>query len=313
MEGRGTNGQREEAGVVALPWTIDALARLDRVPAGYMRDMTRDLVLQHAAGSGAAEVTLVVCEGGIAVAKREMVAMIAAHSARKAARAQANRHTADTTPAVGVNVAAGGASAAGAGERCPLPDLAAHPAGGQAQSGRTLAADSHAEAAGTQPHWPSAADALNEVKPAFIARLARYYAPGTAGRQIPPLLDFIWSPEAERLVAEVPVYCRELARWRVEWTAYSLHLGRLITPELWYRDHADWSELADHLSLARRRRLAWDPVARARLEHAPAFVRDQVALAVEINSDHLGYDAVTAHAFDAVIGRWQRESHATAG
>ncbi|HEX9106497.1 MAG TPA: universal stress protein, partial [Longimicrobiales bacterium] len=103
MDGRGTNGQGEEPGVSALPWTLDALARLDRVPAGYMRDMTRDLVLQHAAGSGAAEVTLVVCEAGIAVAKREMVAMIAAHSARKTARAQANGHTAGTNPAASVD------------------------------------------------------------------------------------------------------------------------------------------------------------------------------------------------------------------
>jgi hypothetical protein len=153
-------------------------------------------------------------------------------------------------------------------------------------------------------HWPATAGALNEVKPAFIARLARFYAPGTAGRRVPATLDLVWSPEAEGLLAEVPAYCRELARWRVEWTAYKLQLGRLITRDLWEREQADWSELADHLRPERLRRLAWEPGARARLEAVPAFVREQVALALEINAAHLGHGGVTEEAFDAVARRW---------
>jgi nucleotide-binding universal stress UspA family protein len=289
--------RRDEAGDTAAErvWTEEAERRLERVPQGYMRDMTRDLIVRHAEEVRAETITLEVAEGGIELAKQEMVAMIAARANRKAARAQAAGASA------GCPVGAGrGHVEESVTEACPV-------AGSEARSERAQQGQD-----ASAPLTPTVGQALNEVKPLFIARLARYYAPGAGGRQAPAEMDFVWTSEAESLLAAVPEYCQELARWRVEWTAYKQHLGRLITPEVWHREHADWSELADHLHTARLRRLEWQPEAMARLDAVPEFVREQVALAVEINAAHLGHATVSGEAFDAVSERWVAEGRAAA-
>ena len=45
-------------------WTEDATARLNRVPAGFMRDMTREEVERVAAAKGVSTIDLAVCEEG---------------------------------------------------------------------------------------------------------------------------------------------------------------------------------------------------------------------------------------------------------
>ncbi|MBI5197522.1 MAG: hypothetical protein HZA19_02820 [Nitrospirae bacterium] len=52
-----------------LEWASEALQRLERVPAGYMRDSTRGTVEKHAHEKGIAAITLQVCEEGIEKAK----------------------------------------------------------------------------------------------------------------------------------------------------------------------------------------------------------------------------------------------------
>lgn len=312
-----TVSDAEPAAPAERTWTPDALARLERVPAGYMRDMTRDLVLRHAGEVRAEQITLEVCEGGIELAKREMTEMITARAERKARRAQAAAGAPPTCPVVSTPTPVAHAEPPAAAA-CPVPRQDRASLAGPAPVSHSVAQTPYhghghsaraAEAESGTAHWPSAAEALNEVKPAFIARLARYYAPGTtATHHIPAASDFVWSPEAEALLAAVPTYCRDLARWRVEWTAYTLHLGRLITLDVWHREHADWSELADHLRPERLRRLEWDAAARARLDDVPAFIRDQVALAVEINATYQGEPAVTGAVFAAVAERWASEA-----
>ena len=281
-------GEEPEAG--AVPWSDEALSRLERVPAGYMRDMTRDLILRHAGAVAASEITLAVAEGGIALAKREMVAMIAAR--RKESRGDATSAQAS----------------------CPVA-APAPPGSCPAREGQAVEESSIPAAVPPSPRrrggWGEGS-ALNEVKPAFIARLARYYAPGTASHQAPLALNFVWDASAARALAEVPAYCRDLARWRVEWTAYILRLGRLITLDVWRREHPNWDDLARHLLPARQRALDWEPEARARLDAVPAFIREQVALAMEINLAHLGEQRVTATGFERVAARWRGASQAAA-
>src|SRR3989304_2458460 len=47
-----------------LVWTEEATARLNRVPAGFMRDMTREEVERVAGAKGAATSAPALCEGG---------------------------------------------------------------------------------------------------------------------------------------------------------------------------------------------------------------------------------------------------------
>jgi nucleotide-binding universal stress UspA family protein len=54
----------------AFTWTEDAVARLNRVPAGFMRDMTHEEVEKVASAKGVTHIDLALCEEGIGHAAR---------------------------------------------------------------------------------------------------------------------------------------------------------------------------------------------------------------------------------------------------
>jgi nucleotide-binding universal stress UspA family protein len=67
-------------------WTEDATARLDRVPAGFMRDMTREEIEKVAAEKGVTTIDLAVCEEGIGHARETMNEVIAGYVSQKKPR-----------------------------------------------------------------------------------------------------------------------------------------------------------------------------------------------------------------------------------
>jgi nucleotide-binding universal stress UspA family protein len=67
-------------------WTADATARLDRVPAGFMRDMTREEIEKVAAAKGVTTIDLTVCEEGIGHARETMNEVIAGYVSNKKPR-----------------------------------------------------------------------------------------------------------------------------------------------------------------------------------------------------------------------------------
>jgi hypothetical protein len=66
--------------------TNDATARLNRVPAGFMRDMTREEVEKVAAAAGVTTIDLAVCEDGIGHARETMNEVIAGYVSNKKPR-----------------------------------------------------------------------------------------------------------------------------------------------------------------------------------------------------------------------------------
>jgi hypothetical protein len=77
-----------EATVAPSPfaWTDDAVARLDRVPAGFMRDMTREEIEKVATERGVTTIDLAVCEDGIGHARQTMNEVIAGYVSNKKPR-----------------------------------------------------------------------------------------------------------------------------------------------------------------------------------------------------------------------------------
>ena len=69
----------EQTATSAFEWTPEAVARLNRVPAGFMRDMTREEVERVAREKAAATIDLAVCEEGIAHARETMNEVIAGY------------------------------------------------------------------------------------------------------------------------------------------------------------------------------------------------------------------------------------------
>ncbi len=67
-------------------WTEDATARLSRVPAGFMRDMTREEVERVAHTKGVTTIDLALCEEGIGQARQTMNEVIAGYVSNKKPR-----------------------------------------------------------------------------------------------------------------------------------------------------------------------------------------------------------------------------------
>jgi len=67
-------------------WTEDATARLNRVPAGFMRDMTREEIERAATAKGATTIDLALCEEGLGQARQTMNEVIAGYVSQKKPR-----------------------------------------------------------------------------------------------------------------------------------------------------------------------------------------------------------------------------------
>ncbi len=78
---RGARGESGSDG--AFAWTPEATARLDRVPAGFMRDMTREEVEKVAGEKGVTTIDLALCEEGIGQARNTMNEVIAGYIKQK--------------------------------------------------------------------------------------------------------------------------------------------------------------------------------------------------------------------------------------
>ncbi|PYM17507.1 MAG: universal stress protein UspA [Candidatus Rokuibacteriota bacterium] len=75
------NGQPD-----GFAWTEEATARLNRVPAGFMRDMTREEIERVATDKGVSTIDLAVCEEGIGHARETMNEVIAGYVSQKKPR-----------------------------------------------------------------------------------------------------------------------------------------------------------------------------------------------------------------------------------
>jgi len=64
----------------ASAWTEEAVARLDRVPPGFMRDITRSRIEEVARDRGATVIDLALVEAGIEVARRIMNEVVTAYT-----------------------------------------------------------------------------------------------------------------------------------------------------------------------------------------------------------------------------------------
>jgi len=76
-------------------WTHDAVNRLNRVPEGFMRDMTREKIEDYARQRDVPLVTLDVAEKGIEVGRQLMAEMIAGYSQAKREAGAGNGHAAE--------------------------------------------------------------------------------------------------------------------------------------------------------------------------------------------------------------------------
>jgi hypothetical protein len=88
-EGPGTGSEarliarddRKNPLISTFEWTDDAVQRVFRVPAGFMRNKTQERIEECAREHGAASIDLAIVEEGIEIGKRMMAEMMATYSA----------------------------------------------------------------------------------------------------------------------------------------------------------------------------------------------------------------------------------------
>ncbi|SRR5579883_897581 len=285
------SGQKNEEADHQIIWTSEAQQRLALVPEGFMREMTQDIILKHAANQQATTVTLALVEKGIEIAKGEMVKMIHAKTARQKHQPTPPLHN-------GINDAERPALSEAAREHIDCLAQRAEACGkASAERASQLVENLAAQRARQK--------GLNEVTPEFIAQMGKKLGYGHPSSDKTYELDFVWTPEALAKLEEVPDFCRELTRWRVEWTAYKKNLGRLITPAAMEVKYELWGEVSEHIRERNDARLSWTAEAERRLEKVPDFVKGQVIQAVEGNARQLGFSEVTTEVLDHVIEKWR--------
>ncbi len=207
---------------------------------------------------------------------------------------------------------------------CPVPHPAPLPVGAEPQAAhwdpaaraaaeataRRSAAASHLDAERAAQMAIRAVEARAEqrqveaIADPFVRQLGRKLGYGHPLSERTGMATFTWTPEAEARLAEVPAFCRELTRWRVEWTAHKQGLGTTITPEVMARKYEMWGAVSHAIQAREGDRLPWTDSARARFERVPAFVQGQVLEAVEGNARRLGAAVVDDAIVDRVIARW---------
>lgn len=138
----------------------------------------------------------------------------------------------------------------------------------------------------------------------YVSRVGRKLGYGHPLSDKTGTLQFTWTPEAEARLEEVPAFCREMTRWRVEWTAHKKNLGTTITPEIMETKYDMWGEASRAITERHENDLAWTDSARERLARIPEFVRGQVVDAVEGNARRLGVECVDDAVVDDTVGRW---------
>lgn len=143
-----------------------------------------------------------------------------------------------------------------------------------------------------------------EVSELFVRTLGRKLGYGHPLSDRTGTVTFTWTDEAEERLRDVPDFCRELTRWRVEWTAHKLGLGTTITPEVMEVKYDLWGRVSHAIEERHAEGLPWTDEAYARFERIPEFVRGQVLEAIEGNARAIGATLVDDAVVDRVIARW---------
>ena len=147
---------------------------------------------------------------------------------------------------------------------------------------------------------------MDAIGSAFMGKLGDQLGYGHPLAEATADYDFEWTPEAEARLEAIPEFCREMTRWRVEWTAVKLELGTTITPEVMDAKYDMWNEVSENILNRGGSGIEWDQSTLDRLAKIPDFVKGQVIQSVEGNAQRMGVDRVTDAVLDSVIDKWIR-------
>src|SRR2546423_1397637 len=220
--------QVKPAGETPLTWTDEAVQRMERVPGGFMRMMARTKVEEFARKIRAETITGDVVEGGLVDARMMMDQALKVHSP-EVVRAAMQAHGHHDENAAATREPSPGWTEDGV-RRLNEVEIRAE----------EKFAPSRARELAQHAAESRAARTSEAINAAFLERLGIKI--GYGHPLSPKTFEhyFTWSPEAEARLGNLPSYCRELSRWRVERAAPAKGPGPVISPEGMERKFAIW-------------------------------------------------------------------------
>ena len=314
--------------VVAVPrkesemlWTQAAWKRILRVPGGFMRNMTRERVEGFATSKGTREINLELCEEGITEGRKMMAEMIGDYSSteefaarlrgsglkkpaaeeKAEAKVEAKVEAAPQDDLVPSFSAAEKSEPKWTGDAEENLDSAA-----QLMSSMGKFSSDRAEELGRNVAEKRAIDKkMERIGSAFMAKLGKQLGYGHPLSADTAKHEFTWTPEAEAQLADIPDFCREMTKWRVEWTAVKKNLGTVITPEIMETKYEMWGEVSEaYMEREGGYSLKWADDTKARIDNIPGFVKGQVIESIEGNAQKWGVEFVDNAVLEKVIQKW---------
>lgn len=273
-------------------WTDEAVARLERVPAGFMRNMTKDRIEAVAREKGLSRITLQVVEEVIGAAREVMDAGIMAFMKQRGL--EDRQQVVDQ-----LKESHGGPKWEESGQVKLLEIENKAVDMNKFKEGRALElAKGLAE--------QRAGENVNSIDEAYLEKLGKKIGYGHPTSDLTYQHEFTWTPEAEERLKEVPDFCREFAKWRVEWTAQKKGLGNVITPDIMDVKFDMWGEVSEAIQTKENqgKTMAWTQEAESRVEKVPSYIKGMVIQAVEGNARAWRKPEVDGAVLDQVIEKW---------
>jgi nucleotide-binding universal stress UspA family protein len=311
--------------VVAVPrkesqmlWTQAAWKRICRVPGGFMRNMTRERVEGFATSSGTREINLELCEEGILAGRKMMAEMIGDYSTSEefAAKLKGSglkkpaveiaEAKVEETPVAAPDLVPSFTAAEEAEPKWTGDAEAKLDSAAQLMSSMGKFSSGRAQELGKNVAEKRAIDKkMERIGSAFMAKLGKQLGYGHPLSADTAKHEFTWTKEAEAQLADIPDFCREMTKWRVEWTAVKKNLGTIITPEIMETKYEMWGEVSEaYMEREGGYQLKWADDTKARIDNIPGFVKGQVIESIEGNAKQWGVELVDNAVLEKVIQKW---------
>ena len=264
MMGGGKGKSFEESD---FDWSEDAKKRIERVPAGFMRNMTMKRVEGYAKDKGVKTITLEIAEAGLSESSSMMGSMMGGNKKKDGQKKpETPQTTNDTTE--------------------PIAD-------------HESTSNYYCEMCGytVKGFPPAECPICLSAKEKFILitdenRKQRQTA--TSGRVMR------WENEALERLEKIPAgFMRDMTKWRIEMFARSEgHLN--ITNKVVDGKYEYWKEGAKGVDL----KMSWENEALERINRIPDFVRGMVQKEIERQARNKGLDIVTAEFLISTREKW---------
>ncbi len=264
MMGGGKGKSFEESD---FEWSEDAKKRVERVPAGFMRNMTMKRIEDYAKNKGVNTITLEIAEEGLAESSSMMSSMM------------------------------GGGKKKDNTKKADLPQT--EKKASEPQSVESNVRYYFCEMCGytIKGFPPAECPICLSAKEKFILitdENRKQRLTGTSGRVMR------WENDAhERLEKIPPGFMRDMTKWRIEMLARSEgHLN--ITNKIVDGKYEHWKEGTKGVEL----KMSWDSEAEERINRIPDFVRGMVQKEIERQAKNKGLDRVTSEFLTSIREKW---------